>query len=188
MLIVPLKIMITPFSERGVDEPSTWTTTAATDALRVANTIWMVANVQFHLKEPVSVDTPLDLPKGSRKDENLVLNVLSDRRPAGTLANVFLINPVQGLVAGGASYHDGDPEAACFAQEYSDATSSGRALAHEFGHLLSLEDITIDFQNERQAAIQRKNLMYEALTTGTNLDPTQIKKVKSGRLARKFAG
>jgi hypothetical protein len=50
MLIVPLNIVVTPFSERGQTEPSTWTGTDPGDALGVANNIWMPANIQFHLK------------------------------------------------------------------------------------------------------------------------------------------
>jgi hypothetical protein len=156
MLIVPLNIVVTPFSERGQGEPTTWSESDATDALRVANTIWMAANVQFHLKQALIFDTPLDLAKGSRTRDQLVLDVLSSRRPAGTLANVFLINRVPGLIAGGVPYLNSDPEAACFVQQYSDAKSSGRALAHELGHLLSLDHVKVDYQNERLAATQVK--------------------------------
>ena len=85
MPIVPVNLIVTPLSERGQLEPSTWTGTDPTDALRVANTIWMPANIQFHLKQDVVFDTPLDLPKGSRTRDQLVLDVLSDRRPTGTL-------------------------------------------------------------------------------------------------------
>jgi hypothetical protein len=143
MLIVPLNIVVTPFSERGQAEPSTWTGTTPGDALRVANTIWMPANVQFHLKQDVVFDTPLDLPKGSRTRDQ----------------NVFLINRVQGLIAGGTSYLNSDPEAACFVQQYDDARSSGRALAHELGHLLGLDHVKVDYQNERLAKTQVNNLM-----------------------------
>jgi hypothetical protein len=52
MPIVPVNLVVTPFSERGQAEPSTWTGTDPTDALRVANTIWMAANIQFHRPHP----------------------------------------------------------------------------------------------------------------------------------------
>ncbi len=188
MSIVPLNIVVTPFSERGQTEPSTWTGTDASDALRVANHIWMPTNIQFHLKQDIVFDTPLDLPKGSRTRDQLVLDVLSDRRPAGTLVHVFLINRVQGLVAGGLSYLNSDPEAACFVQQYDNATSSGRALAHELGHLLGLDHVKVDYQNERLAKVQLNNLMVEGLTVGTSLTPAQIKTAKGGKLAKKFGG
>lgn len=188
MLIVPLNIVVTPFSERGQAEPSTWTGTGPSDALRVANTIWMHANIQFHLKQDVVFDAPLDLPKGSRTHDQLVLDVLSDRRPAGTLVNVFLINQVQGLIAGGLSYLNSDPEAACFVQKYDNATSSGRALAHELGHLLGLDHVKVDYQNERLAKTQVSNLMVEEWTVGTSLTPSQIKSAKGGKLGKKFGG
>ena len=188
MPIVPLNLVVTPFSERGQVEPSTWTGTDPTDALRVANAIWMPANIQFHLKQDVVLDTPLDLPKGTRTHEQVVLDGLSIRRPAGTLVNVFLINRVPGLIAGGLSYLNSDPEAACFVQQYDDAKSSGRALAHELGHLLSLDDLKIDYQNVRLARIQVNNLMVPAMTVATGLTPDQIKAAKAGKLIKKFGG
>jgi hypothetical protein len=188
MPTVPVNLVVTPFSERGQAEPSTWTGTDPTDALRVANTIWMPANIQFHLKQDVVFDPPLDLPKGTRTHDQVVLDGLSIRRPAGTMVNVFLINSVPGLIAGGLSYLNSDPEAACFVQRYDNATASGRALAHELGHLLGLDHVKVDYQNERLAKTQIYNLMVEAMTTGTNLTPDQIKAAKSGKLAKKFAG
>src|SRR5258708_3681545 len=115
---VPVQVDVStcPFSERGQVETSTWTGTDPTDALRVANTIWMAANIQFHLKQDVVFDTPLDLPKGTRTRDQVVLDGLSIRRPAGTLVNVFLINRVPGLTAGGLSYLNSNPEADCFVQ------------------------------------------------------------------------
>jgi hypothetical protein len=188
VLIVPLNIVVTPFSERGQTEPSTWTGSDPGDALLVANNIWMPANIQFHLKQAVVFDTPLDLPKGSRTHDQLVLDVLSDRRPAGTLVHVFLINRVPGLTAGGTSYLNSDPEAACFVQQYDNARSSGRALAHELGHLLGLDHVKVDYQNERLAKTQVNNLMVEGMTVGTSLTPSQIKTAKGRKLAKKFGG
>ncbi len=188
MLIVPLNIVVTPFAERGQAEPSAWTGTDPNDALRVANSIWMHANIQFHLKQDVVFDTPLDIAKGSRTQDQLVLDVLSDRRPAGTLVNVFLINKVQGLTAGGLSYLNSDPEAACFVQKYDNATASGRALGHELGHLLGLDHVIVDYQNERLAKTQVNNLMVEEWTVGTSLTPAQITRAKGGKLAKKFGG
>jgi hypothetical protein len=188
MPIVPVNLVVTPFSERGQVETSTWTGTDPTDALRVANTIWMAANIQFHLKQDVVFDTPLDLPKGTRTRDQVVLDGLSIRRPAGTLVNVFLINRVPGLTAGGLSYLNSNPEAACFVQQYDNATSSGRALAHELGHLLGLDHVKVDYQNERHAKTQINNLMVEGMTVGTSLTPDQIKTAKGGKLIRKFGG
>ena len=185
---VPLNLLVTPFSERGQVEPSTWTGTSPADALRVANTIWMPANIQFHLKQDVVLDTPLDLPKGTRTHDQVVLDGLSIRRPAGTLVNVFLINRVPGLTAGGTSYLNSDPEAACFVQQYDNATSSGRALAHELGHLLGLDHVKVDYQNERLARTQVQNLMVEGMSVGTSLTPDQIKTAKGGKLSKKFGG
>jgi hypothetical protein len=145
MLIVPLQMFITPFSEKGNAELSTWSVSDATDALRVANSIWMAANVQFHLRQPCVADTPLDLPKGSRTHEEVV-------------------------------------------QQYDDARASGRALAHEFGHLLDLDHVIVDEQKPADVKKHLYNLMVEGLTTGTNLEPSQIKKIKAGKLSRKFGG
>jgi hypothetical protein len=83
MLIVPLNIVVTPFSERGQTEPSTWTDSDPGDALVVANNIWMPANVQFHLKQAVVFDAPLDLPKGSRTRDQLVWTCFLTGVPPG---------------------------------------------------------------------------------------------------------
>jgi hypothetical protein len=188
MPTVPVNLVVTPFSERGQAEPSTWTGTGPADALRVANTIWMSANIQFHLKQDVVFDTPVDIAKGSRTHDQLVLDVLSARRPAATLVNVFLINRVQGLIAGGLSYFNSDPEAACFVQQYDDARSSGRALAHELGHLLGLDHVKVNYQNERLAKTQVNNLMVEGMTVGTSLTPDQVKGAKGAKLIKKVSG
>ena len=58
---------------------------------------------------------------------------------------------------------------------FNNATSSGRALAHELGHLLGLDHLKVDYQNERLAMTQVNNLMVEGLTVGTSLTPDQIK-------------
>ena len=147
----------------------------------------MPANVQFHLKQDVVFDTPLDLPKGSRTRDQLVLDVLSDRRPAGTLVTISDQSGA-GSYRGRTSYLNSDPEAACFVQQYDDARSSGRALAHELGHLLGLDHVKIDYQNERLAKTQVKNLMVEGMTVGTSLTPDQIKTAKGGKLSKKFGG
>jgi len=187
MPTIPIHILITPFAEKGEAEASTWSCSTAFDAVSVANRIWLAAKIQFALKD-CTVDTPLDMAKGSRSDDQRVLDVLSYRRPAGGSVNVFLINSVPNLTAGGSSYLNSDPEAASFVQWYGKTDANGRALAHELGHLLGLDHVKVDYKNERRAAKQITNLMVEGLTTGTDLLPDQIISAKGSKLAKKFGG
>ena len=187
MPAIPLHVLITPFSDKGDAETASWSCSAAFDAVSVANRIWTKANLQFAVKD-CGVDKPLDMAKGSRSDDQRVLDVLSYRRPAAGLVNVFLINAQPNLSAGGSSYLNSDPEPACFVQWYGKTDANGRALAHELGHLLGLDHVKVDYSNERSAAKQIGNLMVEGLTTGTDLAPAQIQSAKGSKLARKFAG
>jgi len=143
------------------------------------------AALQFAVKD-CTVDTPIDLPKGSRNSDQRVLDVLSFRRPATGLVTVFLISAQTNLSAGGSSYLNSDPEASCFVQWYGKTEANGRALAHELGHLLGLDHVKVDYSNERRAAKQIGNLMVEGLTTGTDLAPDQIQSAKASKLAKKF--
>lgn len=187
MPAIPLHVLITPFSEKTDAETASWTCTAAFDAAGVANRIWTKAGLQFAIKD-CAVDQPLDMAKGSRSDDQRVLDVLSYRRPAAGLVNVFLINAQPNLTAGGSSYLNSDPEPACFVQWYGKTDANGRALAHELGHLLGLDHMKVEYSNERRAAKQINNLMVEGLTTGTDLVPDQIQSAKTSKLARKFGG
>jgi hypothetical protein len=184
---IPLQIYVTPFAERGNVEPSQWSCSVATDALRVVNRIWMVAKIQFQVKD-CTEDDPLDMPKTTRTRDQVMLDVLSDRRPAGSSVNVFLINKVPDLKAGGLSYLNSDPEAACFVQRYDNAEANGRALAHELGHLLSLDHVKIDSTNQRLAGQLANNLMKEGWSAGTSLLPGQINNAKTSKLAKRFGG
>ena len=187
MPAIPLHVLITPFSDKGDAETASWSCSAAFDAVSAANRIWTKANLQFAVKD-CSVDKPLDMAKGSRANDQRVLDVLSYRRPAAGLVSVFLINAQSNLSAGGTSYLNSDPEPACFVQWYGKTEANGRALAHELGHLLGLDHVKVDYSNERRAATQIGNLMVEGLTTGTDLAPDQIRSAKASKLARKFGG
>ena len=187
MPMIPLNIFITPFAERGKAETVAWTCDSAAEALRVVNRIWVASNIQFQIKA-CTVDTPLDIAKDSRTKDQLLLDVLSNRRPAGTSVNIFLVNRLAGLKAGGLSYFNSDPEAACFVQQYDDADSSGRAIAHELGHLLSLDHVKVDYTDPQKAAKLLTNLMVEGLSMGTDLSAPQITSAKASKLAKKFGG
>ena len=67
---------------------------------------------------------------------------------------------------------------------FGEPATDGRYLAHELGHLLSLDDLKVDSQ--RRAAKQITNLMVSAWTYGTALLPDQIKAAKSSKLAKRF--
>jgi len=185
MPAIPLYIWLTPFAEKGTAEPLSWNAASATEAIEIVNGIWQQANVQFMAKE-MKEDQPIDIAKDARANDRRLLDTLSYRRPAGGSVHVFLINSVPGLNAGGASYLDSDPEAATFVQWYGKPAANGRALAHELGHLLSLDHLMVDYTQERRAAKQITNLMVEGLTTGTALLPDQIKAAKSSKLAKRF--
>jgi hypothetical protein len=184
---VPVQAYITPFSEGGQAEASVWSEPDVHAAIRVANRIWAVAGIHLSLRTCI-LDAALDIRHDARMNGERLLNVLSYRHPAGGSVNVFFINSVAGLTAGGLSYLNSEPEAACYVQYYSAEQANGRVVAHELGHLLSLDHVLIDFRAERRAARLLNNLMREGLGVGTELDSAQIRNAQGSRLARRFGG
>jgi hypothetical protein len=183
MPTIPLQVFITPFAEQGKIEPTAWSCDDATSALNVANGIWQVAKIQFVIQN-CTIDKPLDMAKSMRSSDDRVLASLSYRRKAGDGVNIFLLNRVSSLHAGGGSYVDCDPQAVSFVQMYDQMNNTGRALAHELGHLLSLPHLIVDYQNPQG---QRNNLMVDGMITGGNLTTPQINSAKTSKLAKKFA-
>jgi hypothetical protein len=183
MSAILLEVYVTPF----VNEAEKWSCDKAREALNVVNTIWSKANVSFAIKDCV-VDDPLDIEKKERTNDQLLLNALSRRHAADNFVHIYLVNRIANLNAGGASYLDSDPEPASFVQRYDNAISSGRAWAHELGHLMSLDHVEIDYKNERQAALLVGNLMTKGLGVGTDLTATQITQAKASKLAKRFGG
>lgn len=187
MSTIPLKLYITPFAEKGVEEAEKWSGDAAREALIVVNAIWSKANVAFVIHDCVK-DKPLDMAKSARNNDQRLLDVLSFRHMPDNLVHIYLVNPIQNLSAGGSSYLDSDPEPASFVQWYASGAPNGRAWAHELGHLMSLDHVEIDYANERRAAALNSNLMTKGLSTGTDLTDKQISRVKGSNLVKRFGG
>jgi hypothetical protein len=187
MAAIPVQVFITSFAEKGQAEAAAWSCSKAVDAIGVANRIWKAADVQFGSKE-CKVDTPLDVAKDARGNDQRILDTLSYRRPATGVVNIFLVNAIPNLNAGGSSYLDSDPEPACFVQWYGETEANGRALAHELGHLLGLDHLEVGYSNEQRAAKQIHNLMVKGLATGTELSADQIKTARGSKLAKRFGG
>jgi hypothetical protein len=183
MSAIPLNIYVTPF----VDEAATWSCDKARETLNVVNKIWSKTKVSFVINECV-IDGPLDIEKKERTHDEALLNALSKRHPGDNSVHIYLVNRIANLNAGGASYIDSDPEPASFVQRYDNAVASGRAWAHELGHLLSLDHVEIDYANERQAALIIKNLMTKGLAVGTDLTDAQIAQAKASKLVKRFGG
>ncbi len=182
---ISLKVYQTPFAEKGAEEPSKWSRDAANAALAVANSIWSKANISFVIVDWV-MDKPLDMAKGDRSNDRRLLDVLSLRYAPEKLVHLYLINLVPNLTAGGCSYLDSDPESAAFAQWYGASGSDGRVWAHEFGHLLSLDHVDVDYSDDKQAAL-RNNLMTKGLSMGRDLTADQINRAKSSKLVKRFS-
>ena len=187
MASISLKVFITPFADRGVEEATRWSCDAANEALKQVNAIWQKAKVGFVIDDCI-VDKPLDMAKSARNDDKRLLGVLSFRHDPDNHVHIYLVNSIENLVAGGGSYLDSDPEAASFVQWYGNAVTNGRALAHELGHLMSLDHMKIDYFQARQAALLRNNLMVEGMITGSDLTPKQISQVKGSKLVKRFGG
>ena len=186
MSSILLKVYITPFAEKGVQEAAKWSSDAAREALNVVNAIWLKANIAFAINDCV-IDKPLDMAKSARNNDQRLLDVLSLRHQPDNLVHIYLVNPIQNLSAGGCSYVDSDPEPASFIQWYGNVVANGRAWAHELGHLMSLDHVEIDYADERQAAL-RSNLMTKGLSMGRDLTDKQIGKVKASKLVTRFGG
>lgn len=101
LMSIPLKIYITPFSEKGVLEPGKWSCDAAKRALDVVNTIWSKAKIAFVINDCL-IDKPLDMAKSARNDDRRMLGVLSLRHDPDNAVHIYLVNPIQNLPAGGA--------------------------------------------------------------------------------------
>jgi hypothetical protein len=187
MSAIPLTIYVTPFAEKGVEKSAKWSCDAAREALNVVNTIWSKANLAFVINDCV-VDKPLDMAKSARNNDQRLLDVLTSRHKPDKFVHIYLVNPIENLNAGGGSYLDSDPEPASFVQRYSNAVASGRAWAHELGHLLSLDLIEIDYADERQAALRNSNLMTKGLSVGKDLTDKQIGGAKGSKLVKRFNG
>ena len=186
MSSILLKVYITPFAEKGVKEAEKWSCDAAKAALSVINAAWSKTNIAFVINDCV-IDKPLDMAKSARNDDRSVLDVLSLRHKPDNLVHIYLVNPIENLVAGGSSYPDSDPEPASFIQWYGNVDSNGRAWAHELGHLMSLDHVDIDYADEKQAAL-RSNLMTRGLSMGRDLTDKQIARVKTSKLVKRFGG
>ena len=186
MSSILLKVYITPFAEKGVQEAQKWSRDAAKEALNVVNAIWLKANIAFAINDCV-IDKPLDMAKSARNNDQRLLDVLSLRHKLDNLVHIYLVNPIGNLSAGGCSYVDSDPEPASFIQWYGNVVANGRAWAHELGHLMSLDHVEIDYADERQAAL-RSNLMTKGLSMGRDLTEKQIGKVKGSKLVKQFGG
>jgi hypothetical protein len=187
MAPISLTIYVTPFAEKGVVEPAKWSCDAAAEALNVVNSIWSTADIAFVIKD-CSADRPLDIAKSARNKDQGLLDVLTSRHKPDNSAHIYLVNPIENLNAGGGSYQNSDPEPASFVQWYANTVSNGRAWAHELGHLMSLDHIEINYQDERQAAQRVNNLMVKGLTMGKDLTDKQIARAKSSMLVKKFGG
>ena len=186
MSSILLKVYITPFAEKGVQEAVKWSYDAAKEALNVVNAIWSKANIAFVINDCV-IDKPLDMAKSARNNDQRLLDVLSLRHTPDNLVHIYLVNPIENLSAGGTSYADSDPEPASFIQWYGNVDANARAWAHELGHLMSLDHVEVDYANEKQAVL-RSNLMTKGLSVGTDLTTKQIGRVKGSKLVKRFGG
>jgi hypothetical protein len=186
MSSILLKVYITPFAEKGVQEAEKWSCNAAKESLNVVNAIWLKANIAFAINDCV-IDKRLDMAKSARNNDQRLLDVLSLRHKPDNLVHIYLVNAIENLSAGGSSYVDSDPEPASFIQWYGNVVANGRAWAHELGHLMSLDHIEIDYADERQAAL-RSNLMTKGLSMGRDLTDKQIGRVKGSKLVERFGG
>ena len=184
---IPLKIYITPFAEKGVAEPGKWSGEAAKKALDVVNKIWAPAKITFVINECLT-DKPLDMAKSARNNDQRVLDVLSLRHAPDNAVHVYLVNPITNLTAGGGSYLHSDPEPASFVQWYGNDFANGRALAHELGHLMSVDHVEVDYTDEKEAARRSKNLMTKGLSLGSDLTSQQISTAKGSKLVKRFGG
>jgi hypothetical protein len=187
MTSISLKVFITPFADKGSEEAAKWSCDSANEALKQVNTIWQKANVGFVINDCI-MDRPLDMEKGSRNDDKRLLGVLSLRHDTDSFVHIYLVNAIENLIAGGGSYLNSDPEPASFVQWYGNPLANGRALAHELGHLMSLDHMKIDYMHAKQAALLRNNLMVEGMISGDDLTPKQISNVKGSKLVKQFGG
>lgn len=175
----------------GREQPQRWTEQYARSVLTNAGTLLRTrANIQFNVCSCEQIFE--EMPNGARTDvvDEPGYHFLAAAHRASAGVRALLVDRVSRPELGGEARYQ---TRVCLIAYGSDLDSTGRMLAHEFGHLLELPHVDEGRKpgpgQERQIAMWMLNLMYSgALNPAAQLSPTQVQQARASTLGRRFGG
>lgn len=188
---IPVDITIVTLRYKGQEQPQRWTDAYAKSILEAASATWNDrADIEFKLAS--SERAVEEMPTGMLGDtvDGSGYHFLAHQHPAGNGARVLLVDKVSLRDLGGEAR---EKIRICLVAYGSDKDPVARMLAHELGHLLSLNHIDDPKLRgpgqEKLVAQWLVNLMYSgALNPAAEVNDRQVKAARSSDLAKRFGG
>jgi hypothetical protein len=147
----------------------------------VANKILEQIDISFDLRQ-ISNAT-VRMPSNSETVDQKAFFYLAAQFPARNCVSLLLVSKFSSFELGGESVED---KSACIIM-FLEEKLGGKVLAHEFGHLLSLEHVPNDLKDIGRNPKDNYNLMFPGLSADTQLTEEQAKQAQQSSLARRFA-
>jgi hypothetical protein len=186
---IPADLTIVTLRLGGRELAQRWTTANARAVFQAASELLRArADVEFFLEQSQLVVE--EMPAGVATDtvDEAGYHFLVAAHAAGRGVRVLLVDQVARRELGGQAR---EATRTCLIPYGSNASETGRRLAHEFGHLLDLPHVegTRGPGQEAQAAAWARNLMNSGLIgPAAELNPAQVRRARGSRLARGFGG
>ncbi len=145
----------------------------------VANEIWKPADISFQLRQikPAQMTAPLN----KKTLDKAQVHDVARKFPAKKGVSLVVIDKFTEKSLGGRSIQE---KAFCVV-DTSGHPAFGGHLAHEFGHLLSLDHLEKGHKLKGWKKLINYNLMYEGARAGTELAPEQIIQARASNLAQR---
>jgi len=140
-----------------------------TRAFGLANQIWLPADIQFTLRSS-SVER-VDAPRNRDEIDEQGFFALASQFRARAGVSLLVVNKFQGAELGGQAV---EALGVCIVKVLGHP-GLGKVLAHELGHLLSLEHLT-------RSGVDNYNLMYPSLRADDRLTQQQIDQARTSNL------
>jgi hypothetical protein len=147
----------------------------------VANNILAQIDVSFDLRQisPVTVR----MPSNSETVDQPGFHYLAAQLPARKCVSLLVVSKFSSFELGGESVED---SSVCIIMFMGDEKLGGKLLAHEFGHLLSLDHVPPKKEDIGKNPKDNYNLMFPGLSADNQLTEDQRKQAQQSRLARQF--
>jgi hypothetical protein len=142
-------------------------------ALDLANRIFLPADIQFTLRS--SSAERVAAPDNLEEVNEQGFFALASQFPARVAVSVLVVNKFQGKELGGQAV---EQLGVCIVRSLGNP-ATGKVLAHELGHLLSLGHVT-------QSGVDNYNLMYPSLRADDRLTAQQIAQARASDLVKRL--
>lgn len=146
----------------------------------VANQILSQIDISFELRQISSAT--VRMPSNSETVDQQSFFFLAGQFPARNCVSLLLVAKFSSFELGGESVED---QSVCIVMALEEKLG-GKVLAHEFGHLLSLEHVPAKKEDVGKNPKDNYNLMYIGLSADTQLTADQRQQAQQSRLARRF--